>query len=233
MKYLTIILGISLIVGIFLFLDLKSEYSKYVKDNEVIVLKHKMSIMKKDSIINKNGEVIDNQKVVITNQQSAINQIADEKFQLKKKNEKHLSTIAYLEMRLAAKIDTMFIPYKDSSDITGKDSTALVNYIKDSTIRVPKTVTFKDNWVYIDQTIKKDGLQVNTIEILDTLSQRVVVNDNGWFGKKYYEFQSFHTSPYFDTKSKQSILFIPKNETKKVALVAILLGIGTGLIIAK
>lgn len=233
MKYLTIILAISLIVGIFLFLDLKSEYSKYVQDSEVIVLKHKMSIMKKDSIINKNGEVIDNQKIVLTSQQDAINKIADEKFKLKKKDEKNRETIAYLQAELAAKVDSIFIPYKDSSNIEGKDSSALVQYIKDSTISVPKSVSYEDEWVSIDQTITKSGLQIDSITLRDTLSQRIVRNTNGWFGKEYYEYQSFHTSPYFKTTSKQSLLYVPKNTTKKVALVFLLLGIGTGLIISK
>lgn len=233
MKYTITILAISLIVGIFLFLDVKKEFSKYVKDNEVIVLKHKMSIIKKDSIINKYGEVIDNQKIVITSQQDAINKIADEKFNLKKKDERNRQTIAYLQAELAAKVDSIFIPYVDTLYLGGKDSAQLVSYIKDSTIKVPKDIKYEDDWVSIDQTIKKDGLQINNIILRDTLSQRIVRNTNGWFGKEYYEYQSFHTSPYFKTESKQSLLYIPKNTTKKVALVFLLTGIAAGLIISK
>lgn len=233
MKYTISILAISLIVGIFLFLDVKKEFSKYVKDNEVIVLKHKMSIIKKDSIINKYGEVIDNQKIVITSQQDAINKIADEKFNLKKKDERNRQTIAYLQAELAAKVDSVFIPYVDTLYLGGKDSAQLVSYIKDSTIKVPKDIKYEDDWVSIDQTIKKDGLQINNIILRDTLSQRIVRDTNGWFGKEYYEYQSFHTSPYFKTESKQSLLYIPKNTTKKVALVFLLTGIAAGLIISK
>lgn len=233
MKYLTIILGISLIVGIFCFLQLSKTHNRYVKENEVIVLKYKMANQTKDSIINANGKAIDNQKVVITEQQDAINKISAEKFQLKKKNEKQLNTIAFLQSELAAKVDSVFIPYVDTLYLGGKDSTQLISYIKDSTVKVPKDIKYKDEWVSIDQTLKKDGLQINSISLTDTLLQRVVRNDNGWFGKEYYEFQSFHTSPYFKTTAKQSILYVPKNKTKKVALVSLLIGIGAGLIIAK
>lgn len=228
--YIVILLGISLAIGIFYFKDLQ-ELKKYKNDNEVTILKYKMSLQKIDSIINKNGELVIKQKVVITDDKKAINKISNELFNLKKKEEKHLQTIALLTSQLEVKIDSIFVPFLDTTqDLTGKDSSALIAYIQDSTIKVPKDIEYKDSTISLSQTILKQGVKINSIVIPDSLIQRLVINNNGLFKKDTYEFQTKHTSPLFNVKSQQSLIYVPKS---KNILLKCLISFGVGIVTYK
>lgn len=234
LKIELIIIIISILIGILYFSN--KSLNKSLKDNEYLALKYKLENQKKDSIINKNGKIIDNQKILITSTQDNINKISNEVFQLKNKNEKNLKTIAYLKNTIVVNVDTLFIPFDTSflaTSLKGKDSSLLVKYIEDSTITVPKKVNYTDNWVEISETITKKGISLDKLTLKDTLQQRVVANSNGFFGKESYEFQSFHTSPYFKTSSQQSLLYIPKNKTSKIGLTALIIGFTLGILLKK
>lgn len=200
--------------------------------NEVYVLREQMANQKMDSIKNASGKIIQRQQSLITNNQDAINTLSAESFDLKKKDEKNLNTIALLKTKTEFRADTLKLVYHDTIpiNIANKDSAALVKYIEDSTITVPRKADVDSPYISIYQTITKSGVKIDSLKAQDSLIQRVVQNTNGWFKPDTYEFQSFHTNPLFKDKAKQSLIFVPKEKGSLIKYVISAL-VGAGAVI--
>lgn len=208
-----VVLGIALLVG-------SSIYRNRIHDletkNEIYVLKEKLSKQTIDSIKNATGKIIQRQQAVITNNQDAINSLSAESFNLKKRDEKNLNTIALLKSAVELRGDTIRLTYHDTIpvEIKGKDSIALVNYINNSMITVPRKANIDSPYISIYQTITKQGVILDSLKAEDSLIQRVVENTNGIFKKSTYEVQSFHTNKLFKNKAEQSLIFVPKQKNR-------------------
>lgn len=202
--------------------------------NEIYVLREQMAHQTIDSIKNATGKIIQKQQALITNNQDAINELSAESFDLKKKDEKNLNTIALLKTKTEFRTDTLKLVYHDTIpvNIANKDSASLVKYIEDSTITVPRKADVDSPYISIYQTITKNGVKIDSLKAEDSLIQRVVQNTNGWFKGDTYEFQSFHTNPLFKDKAKQSLIFVPKSKNRIVSyLISAIIGAGTAILL--
>lgn len=236
-QILILVIG-SLIIGLIATkLYYGNKIDKLITENEVYVLREKLNKQTIEEIKNSTGKIIQKQEVVITNNQDAINQLSLENFQLKKKDEKNLNTIALLRTKTEFNINNITIPYKDSTisvSVKNKDSLELINYIQDSTLKVPIKISFTDTPdIEFYQTITKQNIILDSLKIQDSSYQRIVENTNGIFKKSTYEIQSFHTNKYIKDVSKQSLLFIPKqkNRLKEYVISAIIGSIFTYYIV--
>jgi hypothetical protein len=192
-----------------------------------------------DSIKNDLGQKVYTQEVIITSNQEAINNLAKEKFNLEKKHEKKIKeTVFYYEAKLRAKADSVFIPYEDTSQLKKfKDSTEMYRFMVDSMIQVPKRVTldstsqFYKDGLRFDATIQKKGLNINTVQFIDTQYIRVSkLKKNLWqtvtFKPRKYRIDVLHTSPLITIQGQNSVIYQP---AKKANLLPKVL-IGGGLI---
>jgi hypothetical protein len=223
------VLGISLSIGIFRYIELNREKNRYIKENELVVLKYKMTQQKIDTLYNENQKLVTEQKIVETQSQSAINQLSAEVFKLKKKDEKNLQTIAFLSTHQSVDVDSLDVAFEDTpaedsakthAAIEGKDSLALAKFIQDSTVIVPKKASYSDSAISISETITKQGFTIDSLHIPNTLSQRIVLDEGGWFKKDSYKVQSFNTSKYFGIDKQQSVIYAPSKKSGWVKFAA-------------
>lgn len=227
------VLGISLLVGIFRYMELNKEKNRYIKENELVILKYKMTQQKLDTLYNVNKRLIQSQQMVQTESKDAINQLSQEVFNLKKKDEKHLQTIALMSTNQRVRVDTLRVPFNDSSNVEAsikdKDSSQLTNLIRDSMILVPKKVSYEDSTISVAATITKKSFTLDSLTIPNTLHQRIVLDKGGLFKKDAYRLQSFNTSKYVGTTKEESVIYVPskKNTFLKILMTAIVAGAGT------
>lgn len=225
LQVIIVLLGLSLGVGIFRYIELNREKNRYLTENNLVILKYKMAQQTIDTLKNKNNELITRQKVVTSEDQASINKLSDEVFNLQKKDAKNTQTIALLKTTQQVGVDSIDVgftetPEEDSAAtakaVENKDSAALIKFIQDSTVRVPKSVSYVDtnkiSAISIDGVVTKTGFKLDSLRIPNTLDQRIVKKEGGWFKPDTYEFQSKNSSKYVNTTGEQSLLFTPKQK---------------------
>lgn len=221
LQVIIVLLGISLAVGIFRYIELNREKDKYLTENNLVILKYKMSQQKIDTLTNEKNQLITKQQVVTSEDQTSINKLSDEVFNLKKKDAKNTETLALLRTDQKASVDSLNVPFTGSIEVDStkrettlinKDSAELRQYIREKTIEVPQSVEYKDTTIAFNGTVTKEGITIDSLSIPNTLNQRIVKKDGGWFKSDTYEFQSSNTSKYFHTTGEQSLLFTPKQK---------------------
>jgi hypothetical protein len=170
------------------------------------------------------------QEVIITTDQDAINKVAQENFNLKKKDAKNIETIAYLEERIKVKAKGIKIPYTDS---TGLDS--LITHLLDSidsncrekcrealeqidqnSISVPRKAEYRSDSINLHMTLHRYYASLDSMEIPDSQYVRFATQKYGGFlglfKKKKTIVQVLHTNPLFQTQGMNSIFYMPKKK---------------------
>ena len=199
-----------------------------------------LSNQKLDSITNKQNETIYTQQVIISDNKEALDKLTDTIFNLKKKDERNTSTIAYYKSVTSTKIRDVKVPYLDSvamkrfNDSVYQLCSEVIDYIQDSTVKVGTRAEIKTPHFELSQTIQKTHLTIDSFSIEDTLQLRFVERKNGLFKPKTVEVQFFHSNPLVTTTQANSVYYKPKKKsflTRVVLPVAI--GIGAGILISK
>jgi len=225
-KYSVILVCLILLLFSLRECSMQRRIAKLSVENEVLITKEKFKTQSFDSIKSALNKTIYTQNAIIVTTEKAINQLSQEVFNLKKKDNKNLQTIAYLKSVVKTKIDTIYISY------TEIDSVPVFNSCKDSldfyinnTIIIPKTVEIDSPYFKINQNITKNGVKINNLEFIDTLHQRIVET------KKTIEVQFFHTNPYIRTTSSNSVVLNKPKKTfwQKLKQTFVLVGVGIGI----
>lgn len=195
-----------------------------------------------DSIKNKLDQTVYTQEAVIVRTNEALKSLTDEKFQLHKKHEKKIKEVTfYYESKLKIKADSVFIPFPVEVDNLDhiKNIDSLKAYVKDSTIRVPKTVSLDSSYseykkgLRLSASVNKEGLKINTVGFVDTQYIRVnKLKRNLWqsitFKPRKFEVQVLHTSPYVTVEGQNSVIYVDKKRGK---VILDLLKVGAGVFI--
>lgn len=192
---------------------------------------------KLDSTVNKMGQKIYTQIVTLSENQKSIRKLTDSIFNLKKRDERIIRRIvAYYTERTNVHIDSVSVPYTDSIAIKQfRDSAEFYKYALDSMIVVPKKAALSTTYFSIDETVTKNGLVINSLNIPDSQYIRIVENRGGFLRKvngklKFHvkpqiQIQTLHTNPYIQITGENSILYTPRAKPRILEKV-LLLGIG-------
>lgn len=239
MKNTTIVAICTGVLAILLLLNTCRLNRKIDKQSSQIT-EQQLSNQKLDSIVNKQKQVIYQQDVIITDNQSAIAALTDTIFNLKEKDAKNMKTIAYYQGRNVVTLTGVKVPYLDSAymkyfeDSIQQHCATVIDYIRDSTVKVGMVAADSTSTYKIQQTVLKDGIRIDNLTIPDTLNLRFVQHKGGLFRKAKIEVQYFHSNPLVKTTGSNSVMYIPRKKsffTRVILPVAV--GIGTGLLIAK
>lgn len=185
-----------------------------------------------DSLVNKNKQIVKLQDAVVFEGEKgkkALREYSDSVFNLRKKDErKYKETVAYYQNYISTHLsDTVRIPFEPSgSDSIQKPSVndeRVKEYI-DNSIRVPKAFTKADPYFYINGTVSKDGVSINSMILPDTITGRFVERKNGFLKAKTIEYQVFNTNPYIKIDNSKSAIYKPekKNTFLKIVGIAVL-----------
>jgi hypothetical protein len=194
-----------------------------------------------DSVKNKLEQTIYLQDVIVTNSQAAIEELTDSIFNLKKKHDRKIKeVIAYYKGITNTGVDSIEVPYLDSlamrefSDSVVKNCSEVIQYLRDSTMKVPRRIAQDDpNFKFIG-TVRKNDFLIESISFPDTLQLRFVERKNGLFKRRSIEVQFFHSNPHVITTQSNSVIYKPKKRGRWLEK-AILVGAGVaaGVYISK
>lgn len=181
--------------------------------------------------LNKANQVVSMQTVIVTDNQQTIKELTDSIFNLKRRDERKIKeVIAYWRERTKVGVDSVKVPYVDTvrmkrfSDSVEKQCVEVINYMRDSTITVPRTSRDTLPGFAYDITATRSGLVINHIEFPDSLDMRFV-EKGGFLKKKSIEVQFKHTNPNVKVVGSSSILYRPKKKGGWVVK-ALVLGLG-------
>jgi hypothetical protein len=187
------------------------------------------------TLTSKQGQTIFKQESIISDNTKSLNHLTDTIFNLKRKDAKNLETIAYYKevTKTTVKVD---VPYLDSvamqefSDSVAANCAEVIQYIEDSTVKVPANVRTSNPFFSLDATVKRTGLSINALVIPDTLQLRFVEHKKA----KTVEVQYFHSNPLVQSQSANSAFYKPKKKSffQRVIL-PVSVGLGLGILIAK
>jgi len=195
---------------------------------------------KLDSVINEQGQQIFTQNSIITDNTQSLNELTDSIFDLKKKDQKNLETIAYFKNVTKVSISKVDVPYLDTAamlafeDSITKLCPVLSQYVRDSAITVPVSAQISNPNFNLGLTVKKQGVTVDELVIPDTLQLRFVEHKRGLFKPNTVEAQFFHSNPLIQNLSANSVYYKPKKKSflQRVVL-PVAVGLGAGLLLAK
>lgn len=190
--------------------------------------------------VNSQGREIASQKVIITDNTNSLNRLTDTIFQLKEKDRKNTETIAYFKNVTQISVAAVDVPYLDTvamrkfEDSLANQYPQLASYIRDSSIRVPTTAGIGTPYFSLEVTAKKSGITVDKLVVPDTLQLRFVEHKAKLFKKGSIEVQYFHTNPYVQNISSNSVFYKPKRASffKRVIL-PVAVGVGAGILISR
>jgi hypothetical protein len=190
------------------------------------------------TITSKQGQTIFRQESIISDNTKSLNKLTDTIFDLRKKDSKNLETIAYYKevTRTTLRVD---VPYLDSvamqkfSDSVSQNCAEVIQYIHDSTVKVPANIRTINPFFSLDATVKREGLSINALVIPDTLQLRFVEHKK-FMKPNTVEVQYKHSNPLVQSQSANSAFYKPKKKSffQRVIL-PVSVGLGVGLIIAK
>lgn len=189
------------------------------------------------TITNKQGEVITTQSTIITDSKEALGNLTDSIFDLKRKNAKHLKTIAYYKSITHTDIDSVPVPYVDTlamkewEDSVRMRCNDVIAYYEANTVTVPRDAYDSTDNYTISATVRRDSLIINSISIPDTLQLRFVEKKAGLFKRPTIEVQFFHSNPLITTTQANSAIYRAKRKPLFSKVVPILVGIGIGIIL--
>lgn len=226
-----IIAGLSIVILLLLvFLIPQSSSQKKT------ITEQALRLQKLDSLTNKYGETIYTQNSIISYNKEEISALTDSIFSLKKKDRKNTETIAYLQTRSRIVTRDILVPYKDSIGMKKfSDSISLlckdvIEFMNDSTIRVPKKAYLSNDSLAISLTIKKEGINIDSLSIKDTMDIRFVEKKR-FLRRPVIEVQYKHSNPLFQSEGARSVFYVPKKKSPLRHIVFIGAGILIGAMI--
>lgn len=208
------------------------------RDQKDMISELTLKNQKLDSIKNKMGKVIYEQEVITTEYQEALNRLTDSVFNLKKKDAKNRETIAYYKGITKVRADSIDVPYLDTlamkqfEDTVSKRCSAVLSYMRDSTITVPRSASVVNDTLFAKISVLKSGLRIDSLSMVDTLNLRFVDHKGGLFRAPKVELQYFHSNPLFSSEKATSVFYKPKKKSNflpKVLLIAAGIFVGTKL----
>jgi hypothetical protein len=152
-----------------------------------------------------NTEIERSHTEVITNKK-AIKELSEQVFQ---KDKKIKEVYALLQTATKTVIKDLPLTYVDVDTLEFHDTLYITKENRDSFIRVPVKAKFQDKNLYVGITIKKTGVNIDSLSLNDTTSIRIVKRKKGLF-KSEYLVETVRTSPYTKTTNQQSFIFKPK-----------------------
>lgn len=232
-----------LIVALFIILAVvKGCYSDLREEKDIEITKVKMEKQLLEQQVNKQGDTITTQKAVETQSQETIKKISGDAFNLRDKYEKLVKKVrSFSRQETELRIDSVPVPYVDTlaqkifADSIERNCAVVIQYMRDSTIRVPATARDSTAEYVADLTATKNGISINTLSVIDTNYSRIIEKKGGFFRKvmttndkgvskmrlkfhvpKSIEFQTLHTNNMVKVKGQTSLVYTPKAKLKWV-----------------
>ena len=216
--------------------------SSRLREKDEIITQAELDKQTLQTLLNKKGDTIYSQKSIITSSQSAIRNLTDSIFDLKKKDKKNREVIAYYRGRTTTRIDTLEIPWVDSltmkrfEDSVEQKCKDVIAFYRDSAIQTPHTDSLVTEDIDVNFTLKKTNripsLVINRLAIVDTLDLQFVEHKGGLFKKKSIEVQFKHSNPYIKVDGSNSVFYKPQKKPRwfqKALLIGVGIFIGTKL----
>ena len=222
-----------LLVALLLILHTCNRKNLKEKDTQITALQLEKQTL--DSMVNASGQTILQQQSIVTSSQTAIQELTDSIFDLKKSQDRKIrEVIAYYKGITVTKVDSVLVPYVDSGyikkfgDSIAKGCNEVIKYLIDSTIHVPQQFSSISPDLRISGTVNKQGVLIDSLQIPDTLQLRFIERKGGLFKRRSVEIQFFHSSPYIQTTSSNSVIYQPPKK-KRILEKALLIGLGVFL----
>lgn len=231
MKIKQIIIAILIVFGLF-FLREGCQNAKIAKlETENSLLQVKNQEYRKE--INTLGDSIVKQIVTIVENEKQLRTFTDSIFKLKKKVK---AVEFFYKENTRLKWDTVFIPYKDvPDDMPVYDpfnvDTAKIRLYVENSISVPRKFDTTSTYFSLSGTVLKNGVIIDSPNIPDTFSLRVVDTKGGLLKKSIKEVQSFHTNPLIQSFGVQSIKIEEPKKPFIKTLIDKLFWVGVGIFI--
>lgn len=227
---------IILILVVSLFLLYKCSSSR-LREKDDIITQAELDKQTLQTLLNKKGDTIYSQQSIITSSQSAIKNLTDSIFDLKKKDKKNREVIAYYRGRTTTRIDTLEISWVDTARMKRFEDSVeqvckdVISFYRDSAIETPHTDSFTTKDIDVNFTLKKTNrtpsLVINRLSIVDTLDLQFVEHKR-FLRKPTIEVQFKHSNPYIKVDGSNSVFYKPQKKPKWFQK-ALLIGVGVFL----
>lgn len=212
----------AIIIGILATFLVASVYTCNKQDKEVkaVITQLQFDLQTVDSISNAKGQKVTEQAVIITNNNKALQAATDSLFNLRKQDaQKIKDVIAYYKSVMYVELDTVRIPYTDTTYLEAVDSSCetTLAYFRAHTISVPRraTITTADYDATVE--VKKDIVNLS-LKLIDTQYVRFVHLKGGLLkkdqtGKRHFILkkkayvQVLHTNSLINVTNQNSTLF--------------------------
>ena len=209
--------------------------SSRLKEKDDIITQAELDKQTLQKLINKQGDTIYSQQSLITSSQSAISNLTDSIFDLKRKDKKNREVIAYYRGRTTTRIDTLEISWVDTTRMKRFEDSVeqvckdVIAFYRNSAIETPHTDSFTTKDIDVNFTLKKQNrtpsLVINRLAIVDTLDLQFVRHKGGLFKRSSIEVQFKHSNPYIKVDGSNSVFYKPQKKPR-VLEKAILIGLG-------
>ena len=169
--------------------------------------------------VKKLSNKVQEKEVQIIKDKKEIESISEELFE-KDKKIKEVST--FIKVETEVKIVEKLIPFVDTFET--KDTILITKNNRDSFIKVPTTVKWKDSGASIQITVQKSGVVIDSLIISDSVAYRIVKKKT-FFGTKTY-IQSTRTSPFVKDKNTDAYVLKESPSLKTVITRFLIIGFG-------
>lgn len=238
-------LGLMAIISLFIIVFLLTLMGGMYKTN----IKLKLENQRIDSIMNERGQTIAVQEAVILKSEQDIKglkEYSDSIFALSKKQERRIKDIiTYYESHTKVVIKDSLIPYIDTvsiknwEDSVKQQCASVIKYYEDSSIKVPRIAEKSSEHYYAKINVKKEGVEIDSLSLIDSQYIRFVTVKGGLFkkdtyGKRHFwlkrkvEVQVLHSNPLISISGQKSAITLPKEKPK---ILQKIIFIGTGILI--
>lgn len=177
-----------------------------------------------DSLKNKLGQVVAVGALTRVEDQKALAALSQEVFALRKKDERRVKDYqALYRVKQNVELKEVYLPY-DSTDTVVSVPPGWV--AADSVVVPPKSFRDSTATYEIAGRVLLQGVQLDKISIVDTLSLRQVEVKKGLFKAREIDVQVIHSNPLVKTEGVQGITVKPKPSFWQKALPKIALVVG-------
>lgn len=233
-----------ILAGLLIFISMLYTCNKMkMSDKDDQITQLQLDKQKSDSTVNDYGQIIYTQDVIISDKQSALEELTDTIFNLKKSEQKKIANvIAYYKGVTKTVIKNVNVPYVDTvatkkwEDSVAKQCSEVINYYEKNAIEVPKQASDSTADYKIDLTVKKDRVTIDNLEIPDRQDIRFVTLKGGLFkkdleGKRHFwlkkqiQVQVLHTNKLIHVIGQNSAIYVPTKKGRWLEK-AILIGAG-------
>lgn len=179
-----------------------------------------------DTFRNKTGLLIAEQQVAEYENKQRLKELSNTIFDLEKKNQRLVKQVNYYgQVGQITKIDSVFIPYVDTVLIDTGIATNMIS--------VPKKFSTKDKYYTIEGIVKKEGVSVDNIEIINTVSFREIEKKQGLFKAPITTLQVINSNEFVTTTGITSVNVKHKPSAWNRWIKPTLVGLGVGFVTYK